>query len=71
MFHKLKNSRFVVNTNWLLFKTVYSMLLSLVIGSLSARYLGPSNYGLIGYGASLVTLFTSISQLGLNNIMMN
>ena len=64
-------SKFVMNTNWLLFKNIYSMLLSLVIGALSARYLGPSNYGLIGYGASLVSLFTSISQLGLHNILLN
>lgn len=68
---RIKKNKFITNTNWLLFKNIYSMLLSLVIGSLSARYLGPSNYGLIGYGASLVSLFTSISQLGLNSIIMN
>lgn len=71
LIHRLTNSRFVINTNWLLFKNIYSMLLSLVVGALSARYLGPSNYGLIGYGTSLVSLFTSISQLGLNSIIMN
>jgi len=68
---KLSKNKFISNTNWLLFKNIYSMLLSLLVGSLSVRYLGPSNYGLIGYGASLVSLFTSISQLGLNNIIMN
>ncbi len=47
------------------------MLLSLVVGSLSVRYLGPSNYGLIGYGTSLVSLFNAISQLGLNSIIMS
>lgn len=47
------------------------MGLSLIVGALSARYLGPSNYGLIGYGASLVNLFTSISQLGLDSVVMN
>lgn len=68
---KLLKSKFVGNTGWLLFQYIYSMLLSLVIGSLSARYLGPSNYGLIGYSASLVTLCSSLSQLGLNNILLN
>lgn len=71
LFHRVIKSKFVRNTNWLLFQNLYSMFLSLVVGSLSARYLGPSNYGLIGYGASLVSLFTSISQLGLNSIIMN
>ena len=52
---KVLKSKFVGNTSWLLFQNIYSMMLSLVIGALSARYLGPSNYGLIGYGASLVS----------------
>ena len=68
---KVLKSKFVGNTSWLLFQNIYSMMLSLVIGALSARYLGPSNYGLIGYGASLVSLFTSVSQLGLNGVLMN
>lgn len=33
---------------------------------LSARYLGPSGYGLINYAASLVAFFVPIMQLGLN-----
>lgn len=67
----LRYNRFIGNTNWLLFQNIYSMLLSLVVGALSARYLGPSNYGLIGYGASLVNLFSSVSQLGLDSVLMN
>lgn len=27
-----------------------------------ARYLGPSNYGLINYGASIISFFTIISM---------
>lgn len=65
------HSKFMGNTGWLLFQNIYSMLLSLLVGALSARYLGPSNYGLIGYGASMVSLFSSLSQLGLNDILVN
>lgn len=68
---KIKNNRFIGNTNWLIFQNIYSMGLSLVVGAFSARYLGPSNYGLIGYGASLVNLFTAISQLGIDNVLIN
>lgn len=68
---KIRSNRFIGNTNWLILQNVYSMGLSLVVGALSARYLGPSNYGLIGYGASLVNLFTSISQLGIDNVLIN
>lgn len=63
--------RFLGNTGWLLAQNIYSMLLSLIVGSLSARYLGPSNYGLIGYGTSLVSLFTAISRLGLDAVVIN
>lgn len=71
LIEKIRKNRFVGNTNWLIFQNIYSMGLSLVVGALSARYLGPGNYGLIGYGTSLVNLFTSISQLGLDSILMN
>lgn len=63
--------RFVGNTSWMLAQNIYSMVLSLVVGSLSARFLGPANYGLLGYGASLVNLFNTISALGLDAILIN
>ena len=67
----LKHNQFVTNINWLIFQNIYSMGLSLIVGALSARYLEPANYGLIGYGASLVNLFASVSQLGLDSILVN
>ena len=45
---------FISNTSWMMAQQIYSMILSLVVGSLSARYLGPSNYGLLSYGSSLI-----------------
>ena len=65
MKHKESNEkmRFLNNTSWMLAQQIYSMILSLVVGSLSARYLGPSNYGLLSYGSSLISLFTMISSL--------
>lgn len=59
------------NSGWMIGQQVYFMILSLVIGSLSARYLGPSNYGLINYGASLISFFTIISKLGLDGVIIN
>ena len=44
------------------------MGLSLIVGMLTARYLGPSNYGVIGYTASFVSFFTVICQLGLTSV---
>ncbi len=69
---KLKNEsilKFVSNTGWILFKEVYAVLISLIIGSLSARYLGPSNYGLISYGGALISFFLIVTQLGMGNVI--
>lgn len=66
--HILKN-KFVHNTGWMMFAQVYQMCLSLVIGVISARYLGPSNYGTLNYATSYVSFFTIICQLGLEGIV--
>ena len=65
---KLKTSLFLKNTIWNIGGKVMQMVISLVVGMLTARYLGPSNYGIIGYTASYVTLFSAICQLGFNSV---
>ena len=62
-------SRFIGNTGWMMFKNIYSMLVSLIVGSLSARYLGPSNYGLISYASSIISFFTTVSKLGMDTVV--
>ena len=44
-------------------------LLQLVVGMLSARYLGPSNYGLISYAASVVAFAVPVMQLGMHSTL--
>lgn len=69
---KLKNKsilKFISNTGWILFKEIYAILVSLIVGSLSARYLGPSNYGLISYGGALISFFLIVTQLGMGNVI--
>lgn len=61
---KLKGSRFFKNTMWDIGGKVFQMILTLVVGMLTARYLGPSNYGIIGETASYVSFFSVICQLG-------
>ncbi|MBR4880749.1 MAG: oligosaccharide flippase family protein, partial [Clostridia bacterium] len=67
----LKNmikSKNVKNASWLIFGKIIHMVLSFVIGMITARYLGPSNYGLINYAAAYVTFFTSVCTLGINSV---
>ncbi len=65
----LKNKKVTKNTMWIMAERIVQMMISLVVGVISARYLGPSNYGILNYGASLVVLFTAISKLGLENVI--
>lgn len=66
---RLLNSRFIKNTGWMVFAQIYQMVIQLIIGVISARYLGPSNYGIISYAASYISFFTIISALGLESIV--
>lgn len=45
------------------------MAISVVLGVLTARYLGPSNYGVINYSAAFVVFFSSIVTLGLEGVI--
>ena len=65
--NKLKGNRFFSNVIWDMGGKVFQMILTLIVGMLTARYLGPSNYGVIGETASYVSFFSVICQLGFNS----
>ena len=46
-------------------------VLAFFINLFTARYLGPSGYGLISYAASVVAFVVPIMNLGVNNILVN
>lgn len=62
------NNKIVQNASWIVGCKIAQSVLSFVVTMLTARYLGPSNYGLVSYAASLVAFVTPIAQLGLGNI---
>lgn len=57
------------NAIWMISGRVIQMLLSLFVGILTARYLGPSNYGLINYGTAFTTFFAALCGLGINSVI--
>ena len=61
--------RIFVNTFWLFVDQVLYLVFGLVVGGLVARYLGPSQWGLLGYAASFSGLFLTLSMLGLDEII--
>ncbi len=65
---KLLGNKFVTNTVWIVSGKILQMALQLIVGMITARYLGPSNYGVIGYTASYIAFFTSVANLGFGSI---
>lgn len=61
----MKNNPLINNAKWIIACKVVQSLIQLVVGMLSARYLGPSNYGLISYASSVVAFVIPVMQLGL------
>jgi polysaccharide transporter, PST family len=59
----------VMNANWLLVGRAGYMLIGLVVGIWVARYLGPARYGVLNYAVAFAALFSVLSALGLNFIV--
>lgn len=57
------------NASWIIACKIIQSLISFAIGILTARYLGPSNYGVLSYAASVVAFAMPIMQLGLNHTL--
>lgn len=64
-----RNNNIIKNASWIIVCRVVQSILSFVIGMVSARYLGPSNYGLISYASSIVAFVVPVVQLGLRNTL--
>ncbi len=63
------NNRPLKNAAWIVGCKCVQAVLGLVISMFSARYLGPANYGLINYIASVVAFVIPVMQLGLRSTL--
>lgn len=62
-------AKYFFNTGWLISEKILRIFSGLFVGAYVARYLGPSNYGLLNYSISVVTLFSAISTLGFDQVV--
>ena len=62
-------NRVFQNAKWIIGCKIVQSLLQLVIGMISARYLGPTNYGLLSYAASVTAFAVPVMQLGLRSTL--
>ena len=60
----MKGNKVINNAKWIVLCKLAQSVLQLVVGMICARYLGPSNYGLINYAASIVAFAIPIMRLG-------
>lgn len=65
---KIKN-KIVANASWVIVCKIIQSLLSMIVSMLTARYLGPANFGLISYASSIVSFVAPIMYLGLNSVL--
>ena len=65
----MNKNRVLKNASWIIGIQVVKSLLGLVISMLTARFLGPSNFGLINYAASIVAFVSPIMYLGLTGVL--
>ena len=64
----MKN-KVIKNAAWIIGCRIVQSVLALLVTMISARYLGPSGYGIINYAASIVAFFVPVMQLGLNGTL--
>lgn len=61
--------KYFANTSWLFVGKIIQMIVGLFVGVYVARYLGPSQFGLLSYAIAFVGLFSAIASLGLDSIV--
>lgn len=63
----LKKSRVVKNSGWIIGGKIAQMVISFFVGIFTARYLGPSNYGIINTAQAYASFVLPICSLGLTS----
>lgn len=59
----------LTNTSWLLSDKLITMFVGVFVTAIVARYFGPEVFGQFQYALAFVTLFTAISTLGLETLI--
>ncbi len=61
--------KYLKNTSWMFLGRFFTLGISFFVGIYIARYLGPSNYGLLNYVISFVGLFGFLTSFGIDSII--
>ena len=66
---KILKNKTAKNAGWLIGGRIIQMAISLLVSLLTARFLGPSNFGLINYGTAYTSFFLPFCTLGINSVL--
>lgn len=66
---KFSFKKILGNSMWPIMQNIVSLLASMLVSAIIARYLGTEGYGLVNYVVSVVMLFTSFSTLGMETFV--
>lgn len=58
-----------LNSGWLFFDKVIRLVMGLIVGAWTARYLGPENYGLLNYANAFVAIYAAIITFGIDGLV--
>jgi O-antigen/teichoic acid export membrane protein len=61
--------RYFANTSWMFAEQILRMIAGLAVGVWVARYLGPSQFGILSYAVAFAAIFSAIAKLGLDSIV--
>lgn len=62
-------NKVIKNASWLIACKIVQLVLSLLLTMLTARYLGPSQYGILNYAISVTSFFLPVALLGMNSVL--
>lgn len=71
MINNSKYKSFINNTSWLFIGKILQMSIFFLINIITARVLGPSEFGILGLITTYVSFFIIFSNLGINNVIIN
>lgn len=66
---RVMGSKTARNALWIMAGRLVNKLLVFLVGVVTARYLGPGNYGLINYAAAYLTFFAALCNLGIQSVI--
>ncbi len=61
--------KIINNIGWLFADRILRMAVGLIVGLWMARYLGPEQFGMLNYVIAFVALFSALSGMGLNSVV--